>query len=324
MIFVVIPAHDNRATVLECRACLGRQTNRAVQVILVDDGSTDGTAEAVACQYPETVILKGDGNLWWAGAMARGVEYVLGHCGDGDFLLALNNDLTFDEHLLDALTEGSRKYPGAIVSSVVYDARDRACVLDAGQFFNGTTTTRALQPGCDANLDTNVTTGRGVLFPVEVFRSAGNYAERWLPHYHSDFEMALRAQRHGFYLVTYYKAKIYLRAEITGFGESLFKKRTPRELWAMAVSRRSVRDLRSTLAFLVLACPLKYAPRYVLKELVYAFWVYTGFTPLWQIRRPLATACRLLFPDWYHRHEAELQESGDAHHPLPLSGDRLP
>lgn len=303
MIFVVIPAHNNRATVLECLACLSRQTHRAGQVILVDDGSTDGTADEVACHYPETVILKGDGQLWWTGAMAMGVDYVLQHCREDDFVLALNNDLTFDVDLLDALLEGSRRYPRAIISSVVYDAEDRTKVLDAGQFFDGTTTERPIRPGQDANCDTNVTTGRGVLFPVAVFRTAGNYARRLLPHYHADLEMALRAQRHGFLLATYYDARVHLRTETTGFGESLFQKRTLHELWEMASSRKSVRDLRSTLAFALFACPWNYLPKYVLKELVYFFWVYTGFTPLWQIRWPLTALCKLLFPTWYERHD---------------------
>lgn len=303
MIFPLIPVHNNRSTVLECLGCLQRQTYRDFQTLVVDDGSTDGTAEEIRTRYPDTVILSGDGSLWWAGAMARGIEYALAHGGDNDFILALNHDLTFDADLIDALLAGSATYPGAIVSAVVYDAGNRARVLDAGQFFNGTTVVRPLRQGQEANLDVNVTTGRGVLFPLQVFRTAGNYRYRLLPHYHADFEMALRAQRYGFFLLTYYKAKVYLRVETTGFGESLFQRRTMRELWATMVSRRSVRDVRSTLAFLLFACPWRCMPRYVSKELVYAFWIYTGFTPLWHLRLPLATLCRRLFPQWYRRHD---------------------
>src|SRR5262249_25124422 len=160
---------------------------RDFQVVLVDDGSTDGTDEDVRQRFPDTVILRGDGNLWWTGAMARGVDYVLERCRDDDFVLALNNDLLFDESFLAALLEGARTCPRAIVSSVVLDSVDRRRVLDAGQFFDGTTTGRPIRSGRDANLDTNVTTGRGVLFPVTVFRIAGNYLHRRLPHYHADF-----------------------------------------------------------------------------------------------------------------------------------------
>jgi len=40
-----------------------------IQVIIVDDGSSDRTAEEVAENYPEVTILEGDGNLWWTGAI---------------------------------------------------------------------------------------------------------------------------------------------------------------------------------------------------------------------------------------------------------------
>jgi len=38
-------------------------------VIVVDDGSSDRTAEEAAKNYPKVIILQGDGNLWWTGAI---------------------------------------------------------------------------------------------------------------------------------------------------------------------------------------------------------------------------------------------------------------
>jgi hypothetical protein len=41
----------------------------AIEVFLVDDGSTDGTADAVREVWPEATIIQGDGNLFWCGGM---------------------------------------------------------------------------------------------------------------------------------------------------------------------------------------------------------------------------------------------------------------
>ncbi|MGC1514929.1 MAG: glycosyltransferase [Maribacter sp.] len=66
------------------------QEQLSLQVYLTDDGSTDGTAEAVAATYPETMILKGNGNLFWAGGMRNSWKEALK--GDYEGYLLLNDD----------------------------------------------------------------------------------------------------------------------------------------------------------------------------------------------------------------------------------------
>jgi GT2 family glycosyltransferase len=69
-IYIIIPVHNRKALTLACLENL--RTNgdlQKYQVIVVDDGSSDRTAEEVAENYPEVNILKGNGNLWWTGAI---------------------------------------------------------------------------------------------------------------------------------------------------------------------------------------------------------------------------------------------------------------
>jgi len=69
-IYIIIPVHNRKSLTLACLKNL--KTNgdlQKYQVIVVDDGSSDRTAEEVAENYPEVTILKGDGNLWWTGAI---------------------------------------------------------------------------------------------------------------------------------------------------------------------------------------------------------------------------------------------------------------
>jgi glycosyltransferase involved in cell wall biosynthesis len=47
--------------------------------LVIDDGSTDGTGEAVGLEYPAAAVLQGDGTWWWAGAIRRGMEWALAH-----------------------------------------------------------------------------------------------------------------------------------------------------------------------------------------------------------------------------------------------------
>jgi GT2 family glycosyltransferase len=58
----------------------------------VDDGCTDGTADAVREVWPEATIIQGDGNLFWCGGMR--VAWTAAAKTDPDYYLLLNDDTT--------------------------------------------------------------------------------------------------------------------------------------------------------------------------------------------------------------------------------------
>ena len=71
-VIALATCHNRREKTLRALASLREQVlpdGTALQVCLVDDGSTDGTGAAVAEQFPEVKLLQGDGQLFWAGGM---------------------------------------------------------------------------------------------------------------------------------------------------------------------------------------------------------------------------------------------------------------
>lgn len=72
-------------------------------VYLTDDGSTDGTADAVRLHFPETKILKGNGSLYWAGGMRNSWETAVKE--DFDAYLLLNDDTDVKENFLKTLLD---------------------------------------------------------------------------------------------------------------------------------------------------------------------------------------------------------------------------
>ncbi|MFC4220516.1 glycosyltransferase family 2 protein [Flagellimonas marina] len=78
-----------------------------VTIYLTDDGSTDSTAEAVLEEFPETIILPGDGNLFWANGMINSWSEAVKHHHDG--YLLLNDDTFLLENVFDEITD-SQKY----------------------------------------------------------------------------------------------------------------------------------------------------------------------------------------------------------------------
>ena len=91
-VYVVVPAHNRRELTLACAEAIEAQSYTPKTVIVVDDGSTDGTAAALAATFQSVVVLHGNGNLWWTGAVNKGIEWVLARCANSDFVLTLNYD----------------------------------------------------------------------------------------------------------------------------------------------------------------------------------------------------------------------------------------
>lgn len=100
---VAVACHNRRQTTLRCLDAVAAQAQApaVLDVYLVDDASSDGTAEAVAQAHPAVTILHGDGSLYWNGGMRRALDAAM-RTGYDRYLL-LNDDTTLDPGALSRL-----------------------------------------------------------------------------------------------------------------------------------------------------------------------------------------------------------------------------
>ena len=117
-VFVVVPVHDRCDLTRACLDSLAVQTYVRRTIVVVDDGSTDGTPDMLSSDFPDAVVLNGDGNLWWAGATNLGVAWVLGHAEVRDLVLTMNNDSVAGLDYLARLVASSLEHPHALIGSV--------------------------------------------------------------------------------------------------------------------------------------------------------------------------------------------------------------
>ncbi len=105
-ISVLLTCHNRKEKTLACLRKLYEQdtSDINVNVFLVDDGCTDGTAEAIREEFPQIHIIQGDGTLYWNRGMCLAWEESR-KCGDYDAVLWLNDDTMLLPSSLKTLME---------------------------------------------------------------------------------------------------------------------------------------------------------------------------------------------------------------------------
>lgn len=198
---------------------------------MVDDGSTDGTEEMIKGEFPDVILLKGDGNLWWTGATNMGVEYALAQSGQDDYILTLNNDTVVHRDYIQTLLSSASKHPRSLIGSISVSDEDESIVVDAGVRINWLTAKytnlaegRRYKDILRAGLSfqkVDVLAGRGTLIPIKAFREVGLYDFKRLPHYGADYEFSRRANMKGYNTLVNYKAIVISKVKATGLNNRL-------------------------------------------------------------------------------------------------------
>lgn len=118
---IVLTVHNRREkTKAMLRTLIGqRSTGIALHFYVMDDGSTDGSAQAIRAVAPEATILTGDGALYWAGGMRLALEAA--RRGAHDYYMLVNDDVEFDDDMLQRMVvsiEAAPVRPCIMVGSV--------------------------------------------------------------------------------------------------------------------------------------------------------------------------------------------------------------
>lgn len=243
MIHVLIPCHNNKPHVLELLGCLEQQSYKDFTVIVVDDGSMDGTEASVKSAFPNIAVLRGDGNLWWTGGNELGLQHIARTARPNDFVLLLNNDLVVRSDYIEKLVRTSLANGRALVGSTLIDINDPSWVEGAIRVDSRLRLTvnrnKDIIDAAQWDNNVDVLSGRGTLVPIEVFHHLGGFNKEKLPHYGADYEFTTRAKRAGYRLVVCHEAKVYAKLDITGFEVPKGRILSVRECWNLLFSPKS-------------------------------------------------------------------------------------
>ena len=119
-VYIIIPVHNRKNITLKCLETLSQNGDlQRYHVVVVDDDSTDGTTEAIYSLYPDVTVLAGDGNLWWTGAIKKGMEYA--YAQGAEYFIWLNDDCYPQKGAITKLLDACKSNPKLIVGGQSLD-----------------------------------------------------------------------------------------------------------------------------------------------------------------------------------------------------------
>jgi GT2 family glycosyltransferase len=222
----VIPTFNRKDSLQKILLCLQTQSHpHVVTPIVVVDGSTDGTLEMLAAEFPAAVIVHGDGNWWYTRSINEGIKK--GRQLNCNYILTLNDDLTFHSDYIDTIVaDHLAAGPDSVIGSVSLSATTPRLITFSG--------VSKITPGLKeynylpkfSPIDENtlsglrpsiVLSGRGILVPIAIFDRFGLYDEH-LVQYSSETDFTYTASANGIPVMISYNARVYENVRLTSEG----------------------------------------------------------------------------------------------------------
>lgn len=219
----LVLSYNGREVTLHALASLSRLVYDAVDLVVIDNGSVDGTAAAIEEAFPDVRLLRIEENRGPANGVNAGMRWALER--RYDYLLILNNDIEADPRMLEELVAAAERDAtiGCVGPKAYYHA-DRHRIWSAGgriRFREAVTSERGegeLDSG-QYDVDEEVPYVNGCAMLVS--RRAAEAAGLWDPVYHlsvEDADFCMRVRHQGFKCYYAHRARLWHMVSVTAGG----------------------------------------------------------------------------------------------------------
>ncbi len=204
---IVILTWNQREDTLACLASLQEITYGNYDVILVDNGSTDGSQEAIAAQFKNVTILAQTSNLGCAGGRNAGARCALER--QADYILFLDNDTAVKPDFLSRLVDvGESDGAIGVLGSTIYYYYDRQRIWTAGARLDRRTgygyplRHDEIDSGAPRPVyDVDFVAGCALIAKRIVFETIGIFNGEYSPYGFEDTDWCMQASQAGYRVV---------------------------------------------------------------------------------------------------------------------------
>jgi GT2 family glycosyltransferase len=253
---VVVLNWNGRKLTLDCLEDLQKSDYPNLEFVVVDNGSTDGSLEAISEAFPHVQMIHNATNLGWAGGSNQGIARGL---ADGaDYLLLLNNDVHTDPAMiLNLVAEAAGLQDQVATIPKIYLGSDPTRFWFARgrvNFWTGVFSNPAFDQVDNGQFDSppeaEYASGCCMLIPRAVAERVGGF-DGELFSYVEDVDWSIRCRRAGFRILLCPAAKLWHDVSVTGKKRPAMMRYylTRNHLWTMR-RHASLSQFASSLLFL--------------------------------------------------------------------------
>lgn len=196
---VIIPNWNGIKLLKICLPSLRRQTFKDFEIIVIDNGSSDGSVDFIKKNYPEIHLIKLKKNIGFSPAINLGIKN-----GNGEYFVLINNDTKVDKDCLKRLVEAADKHSEAgMIACKMLNFNQPELIDSAGDYIDAVGHANNIGLGEKDSVKFNhggyvfLVTGGGSLIKREVFEKIGFFDHDYFA-YMEDVDFCLRAQMVGF------------------------------------------------------------------------------------------------------------------------------
>jgi GT2 family glycosyltransferase len=225
LVFIIILSWNHWEITADCLRSLERLTYPNHRILLVDNGSTDGTVESLPKEFPNVILLANRQNLGFAPGCNVGIKYALTQ--RADFVLLLNNDTVVPEDLIDVLVNRAKILPDAGVLAPMLRYHDRSGRIWFAGSRRHWLTLESVDSGpeiprrhtrTDELHTVDYIFGTAMMIPTAVLQKVGLFDEHFFMYY-EDLDFCLRIQEAGYQL--YYVPDTTVEHRVSSSTQSL-------------------------------------------------------------------------------------------------------
>jgi len=128
LVSIVILNWNGLPDIVRCASCVSQQDYSRIEVIVVDNGSRDGSLEALRAEFPQFVTIENGSNLGFARGMNIGIA-----ASKGEYILPLNQDAFLDPRFVSSAAEAMSRdstigaASGTVLACEQFELEDDSC-----------------------------------------------------------------------------------------------------------------------------------------------------------------------------------------------------